>query len=230
MSECNRERDLILYDFCGTIADFQTGNAFVRFVLKKKNMQGNLCEKIRLFLNRIGFVKHFNYIFPQMAINKFLLLYQLKGIRYEELDKLAQQYYVEHVRPHLIGKVLDTIERHRSEGALIVLDSAGYEIYLKYFIEEYHIPVLLASEFEYRNGVFTGHLIGKDNYGYEKVRRLDTYFGNANFTSGFASVVGYSDSCSDLPVLEHCNQVICVNEGAQPEKWMVDIGADIICY
>ena len=230
MGEKNKIRELVLYDFCGTIVDFQTGNAYVRYVLKQKGISDNMYEKLRIFLNKIGFIKHFNYIFPKMAVNKSLLLYQLKGISYEELDGLAKQYYLEEVRPHLIGKVLDTIERHRSEGALIVLDSAGYAIYLKYFTEEYGIPILLASEFKCRNGIFTGHVAGKDNYGKEKVRRLEDYFGNTEFLANFSSVTGYSDSNSDMPLLELCDRVVCVNKEFQPKKWMLDIGADIISY
>lgn len=230
MSGEKEHRELILYDFCGTIADFQTGNAFVRYVLQRKCLNDNGYEKLRVFLNKIGFIRHFNYIRPKIAINKSLLLYQLKGLRYEELDELAHQYYIEQIKPHLIDKVLDTIEKHRSEGALLILDSAGYAIYLKYFTKEYGIPVLLASEFEYKNGVFTGQVQGKDNYGQEKVRRLEKYFGSTDFSVGFSSVVGYTDSYSDLPVLNCCNKVVCVNRGAQPEQWMLDMGAELICY
>ncbi len=230
MKENNKKRELVLYDFCGTIADFQTGNAFVRYVLKRKGIADNVYEKLRIFLNKIGFIKHFNYIRPKMAINKSLLLYQLKGIHYEELDELAMQYYVEEVRTHLIEKVVNTIGRHSSDSALIILDSAGYAIYLKYFTQEYNIPVLIASDFEYRNGIFTGRVAGRDNYGCEKVKRLREYFGCKEFTSGFSKVTGYSDSYSDKPMLDCCDRVVCVNKGLQPEKWMLDIGADIICY
>lgn len=230
MSERDKDRDLVLYDFCGTIADFQTGNAFIRYVLKRERISDDLYENLRVFLNKIGFIKHFNYMLPKMAINKSLLLYQLRGISYEVLDGWAYQYYIEEVKPHLIDKVIDTIEKHKQEGAFLILDSAGYSIYLKYFVKEYGIPVLLASEFEYKNGFFTGHVIGNDNYGREKVRRLKEYFRSAEFTSGFSKVVGYSDSCSDIPILECCDKVICVSKGPKPEKWMLDMGADVICY
>ena len=230
MGESDKGRELVLYDFCGTIADFQTGNAFVRYVLKQKGISDNIYEKLRIFLNKIGFIKHFNYIRPKMAINKSLLLYQLKGIPYKELDELAYQYYREQVKPHLIDKVMDTIERHRSEKALIILDSAGYAIYLKYFTEEYRIAVLLASEFEYKDEIFTGRVIGNDNYGYEKVRRLKAYFEDGDFASGFSQIVGYSDSYSDMPLLECCNKVVCINKGSLPQKWMLDLEAEIICY
>ncbi len=230
MNGTDKKRELVIYDFCGTIADFQTGNAFVRYVLKHKGISDNRYEKLRFFLNKIGFIKRFNYIFPKMAVNKFLLLYQLKGLSYEELDKLAYLYYCDEVKPHLIEQVVDTIEKHRSEGALLVLDSAGYAIYLKYFTEEYNIPVLLASEFQYKNGIFTGIVEGKDNYGREKLQRLKQYFKTSEYSSDFSKVIGYSDSYSDMPVLEHCDKVVCVYKGPRQEKWMSDIGADIIRY
>ncbi len=225
-----KKRELILYDFCGTIVDFQTGNAFVRYVLNKKGIPADFYEKLRIFLNKIGFIKHFNYIYPKIAINKSLLLYQLRGLKYEELNELAYQYYEERIKPHFIGAVIDTIKKHHLNKALIILNSAGYAIYLKYFAEEFDIPILLASEFEYRNGIFTGKVLGKDNYGQEKVRRLRQYLGEKEFAANFSGIIGYSDSYSDMPILKCCDHVVCVNRGPCPEKWMIDLGADIICY
>lgn len=230
MSRKDGNRKLVIYDFCGTLADFQTANAYVRYVLKGKNLSENVYEDFRVFLNKIGFIKRFNYMLPKMAVNKSLLLYQLKGIDYAELDKLAYQYYMEQVKPHLIDKVVDTIKRYQDDGDLIVLSSAGYKIYLKYFTEDYHIPVLLATDFKYKNDIFTGKILDKDNYGKEKVKQLEKYFGQAEFSSGFSQVVGYSDSDSDMPVLEKCDKIICVNKGIQTQEWMENIGADVICY
>ncbi len=230
MNQNDKPKLLVIYDFCGTIADFQTGNAFVRYVIRKKDIAINRYERLRCFLVRTGFIKRFNYIFSKMPINKALLLYQIKGISYKELDEFANQYYIEIIKPHLIKKIIDTIKRYQSEDAVIVVDSAGYAIYLKYFVEEFNIPILFASEFEYKSGVFTGRIIGKDNSGEEKVRRLNEHFGSTEFKSRFTSVIGYTDSSSDMPLLKLCDKVVCVNKGNDPERWMLDIGAEIICY
>lgn len=220
---------LVLYDFCGTIVDVQTPNEYVRYVKRRLNIKIGFVEYFRIFLNKIGFIKRYNYIFPKIAVNKSLLLYQIRGIEYDVLDTLARDYYYEMVKPHIIPQVLDTMEFHRKNGATLSIISAGYEIYLKYFAQEFSIPIVIASEYEYKNDIFTGRVKGRDNYGKEKLEKVIKYWGKDNLKL-YKNIVGYTDSLSDLPLLEICNEKVFINHGNKVEEWMSKEGTKVICY
>ena len=198
------EKEVVFYDFCDTLVSFQTANAFVRFVLNKSNNSNNSIEFFRKFIIKCRLTRIINLFYKRISVNKALLLRQLKGQSYDTLNKMAYEFYTTEIKPRLIKPVINRLEKDIREHNIIIIISGGYDIYLKYFVKEFKISHLICSELRFQKDIFMGSLLDSDCMGKEKVKRIRAYSG-LHLTDDFKKVC-YSDSLSDLPLFEFCDE------------------------
>lgn len=203
-----------ILDFCDTIVDFQTANAYALYTLECLHMHPFLRWILRQGFSRRYFKKHW-------MDEKRLLLYMLRGTGEESLTKTAEGYYNEMIKPHFQRPVVDEIQRLHERGYDLYLVSGGYSIYIRFFAEEYGFERVISNDFMYYNGVFTGRLCDKDCMGVEKVRRINMVL-NKDDTEDSVSI---SDSISDLPILKWADRAIVVSKDSR-RKWPEENGFD----
>jgi phosphatidylglycerophosphatase C len=118
-------------------------------------------------------------------------------MRESELRDAAQQYVDVRlpalIRPEMVERVR---ERQRC-GHEIVLVSASPALYLEVWAERAGFDAVLATELEFRDGQFSGHLASPNCRGQEKVRRLHQWFGEVRPHVLYA----YGDSAGDQEML-----------------------------
>lgn len=219
--------EVILYDFCGTLVDFQTANAFVSFVIDKLGIRRSFTEYLRLSLHRLHLIPIINRFHTGMSVNKALYLYLLKGYKYCILNSLAREFYNCCIKKHFVTTVLRKLQKDVSDGKNVIIISGGYDIYLKYFVEEFNIQHLICSKLQFKNNRFTGKIIGKDCMGSEKVRKLYNNFPLLKYNLKKQMTL-YSDSPSDIPLFMECDIRIAVVEGDEIPLWTKDIAAQIL--
>lgn len=220
-----KKKRIAIYDFCETLVDFQTGDEFVHFVGREIGYERIIKrERIRksfFFVFRLSD----RYIDLRKGnFNKLFILNELKGLKKTEIDILARKYYEKMIKPHLISSVVDRLVEDKSKGEVIIV-SASYMPFLRYFGKEYKISTIITNEFAYKKGVFTGKLKRNDCWGKEKVKRLSEKI--ENFKEYYS--VSYSDSFSDLPILEIADEAIVVSKDSQ-QKWASDRGYEQIVW
>lgn len=214
-----KDKQVAFFDFCETLVNFQTADAFVDFV---RESNGNSCMKfLNSFLNVLKSVKIIavlNKLFSNTSLEKRLKLLQLRRLGYEELNFMAGLFYQNLIRPNLIGPLITELQRLRQHGYEVCLVSAGYSIYLKYFAEEYQIKHLISNEvkFSQHRNYCLGTILGRDCIHSEKVKRIETYYENQNID--FNKCISYSDSISDLPMLLLTGEGVVVSRGAS-QAW-----------
>ena len=210
----NKEK-VALFDFCETIANFQTGDAYINYV---RNQTGNKLMKrkasFRVLLHKLWLIPVLSLLFPRLSVNKRLVLWQLKGFSKSELDSYAKAYYENVVRLNLIPEVVEELKRLQKDHWRILIVSAGYEIYLKYFCEDFGIPQenLIAVKIKFNNDKCAGTFDGGDRL-WDKTQKLDELFDRNRIYS-----VAYSDSISDLLMLQWANEGIVVRS-ADRNNW-----------
>lgn len=193
MPEKNR---IAVFDFCETLANFQTADAFVRFVIEHEGK--TRWSIIYQILRKYKVVAALARLFPHRSINKAFVLLQLRGLSEESMIEYGIKYYQEIVKPNLIQETIDELRMWQSKGERILLASGGYDVYLRYFAEEYGIAAIdtVSTKLKFRRGVFTGFFDGPDCMRKQKVKRLSKILSrNACY------IRAYSDSDSDLPLL-----------------------------
>ena len=222
--------DLVIYDFCGTLVDFQTANAYVNFVVSEKGLPKRGIDYARIALNKLHLIPFLNRFFKHKYINKAMILYRLKGYSYNEMDFYAKEFYNMRIKGHLIRPVVERLKQDIAIGKTVAIVSGGYDIYLKYFASEVGVTNLLCSSLSFINGIFSGRIDGIDCMGDNKVTRLSAYFNEIDLSNLFENVTVYSDSDSDLPLFQISNKRIVVSKSNEIPAWANKIGAEVLIY
>lgn len=202
-----------LFDFCETIANFQTADAYVRYVQghsaptnKGVRMLYNILNKSRV----LGVVRRLK---PKGSIDKRFILKQMKGRTFDEMDRLAKEYYQNKIKPNMIAPVVAELKRLQSEGYSCYVISAGYDIYLKYFCEDFRIDGLLSTKVEFKDGICTGKFDGQDCMFEYKIDYI-----NSAIQGDRRQWFAFSDSVTDLPMLELVGNPVVISCG-KSQKW-----------
>lgn len=190
------------FDFCETLVNFQTADAFVDYVrltTRKKRML--ILERLRDFFFKYKILlvlcKITRYKYPIYKVSK---LFQVRGFHKSELEELAKGYYKEKIKPNIIYQTLDILKQKQTSGYKIVIVSGGYDIYLKFFVEEYGIDELYSTKIKFTDKICAGIIDGVDCMYDNKVKIIESKYNKDLIFSE-----AYSDSESDLPLLKWVN-------------------------
>ena len=218
-----------IYDFCETIANFQTANSFIEYITDEINTeQINRVIKTRKFYSKIGFKKATNVLghFTNYYFDKFFLLTAIKGMTKQQIEEYGRKFYRDRIKDNLISVTVDRIRLEQEAGYRIIIISASYEPVVKAFCDDYHIDHLIANMFDYdSNDRFTGKIIGKDCIGKNKVKRMNSCLSEYDYTI----LKSYSDSKSDIPILLAAETGIVISRNRH-QKWTEKYGFQEIIW
>lgn len=203
------------FDFCETLANFQTADAYVNYI--RTNYGTKLMsrkENFRVLLQKSKIIDFLQRIFPHSSINKRLVLWQLRGFGQQELEVFASEYYKNVIKPNFISESVKEMVRLQEDGWRIVIVSAGYEIYLKYFAVNFGISLsdVIAVKIKFKNDKCCGCFEGGDRV-WDKTDKMDSLFNKSGIES-----IAYSDSPSDIPMLNWADKAIVIRRNDKP-KW-----------
>jgi HAD superfamily hydrolase (TIGR01490 family) len=138
-------------------------------------------------------------------------LQAIRGCRREWLIEIARSVVRERLLPRVYPGALDLIEQHRGEGRLVFLASSSPQDYLALLAHE-----LEATRLEVRDSVYTGRLRGPLCHGRHKAERVASMARalRIDLERSFA----YSDSASDIPLLDLVGCPVAVNPDAALAK------------
>lgn len=213
-----------LFDFCETIANFQTADAYVRYVQSHSAPTNTGIRLLYNFLNQsraLGIVRRLK---PKGSVDKRFILKQMKGRTYEEMDRLAEDYYNNMIKPNMIEPVVSELKRLQFEGFAIYVISAGYDIYLKYFVQDFKVDGLLSTKIEFKDGVCTGRFDGQDCMFDYKIDYI-----NSKIKGDHSEWLAFSDSITDLPMLELVGRPVVISRG-KSQKWAEKKGFEQIIW
>lgn len=204
-----------LFDFCETLVNFQTADAYVDFVREKIQDKRMLrIERLHNCLTRIKIIQCIELISRyRYSINKRIKLWQLRGLQLETLQELAKDYYLKKIKPNFIPDLLDRLIELKNEGYIVLLVSGGYDIYLCYFVEEYSLAGLISTRIGFKNNICTGKFDGFDCLRDGKTILLNSYYSDKPTYS-----IAFSDSITDLPFLKWVDEGFVVSRN-KSQKW-----------
>jgi HAD superfamily hydrolase (TIGR01490 family) len=215
MTEENSNKRVAVFDFCETLVDFQTANAFVDYVRRNTNYTSvKLLNFFYVLLVKSQAVKLLHIITRhKISIGKHIKLWQLCGIKQQTIEMLSVGFYEQCIKPHLIDETIGIMKQLQSDGYVLGLSSGGYDIYLRLFVKDFGLDFCQSSEIDFKNGRCTGRMKDNDCMRNEKVLRLNKSFGKS-----LVSSVAYSDSKSDLPLLLWAEHGVVVSRNTH-QKW-----------
>jgi len=209
---------IALFDFCDTLVDFQTGDAFIDFIRENtKKKKALIFEKFRVFLIKIRFFSILSKIFPSNNWHKKLKLFQLKGSAKSEIEHLSLLYYIERIKPRLIKRIIQELQQYKKEGYSIYIVSGGFSDYIIHFCKEFEINEPIATNIKYKNEICLGIIDGIDCMHAAKIDKIKNVIDLSNIN--LEQSVAYSDSITDLPLLTIVKNGVVVSK-KHSQNWV----------
>lgn len=210
------DKKLVIFDFCGTLIRFQTADRYVQFCVERlkdhkavrwRRGMVKMMDKLRVF-------KIYYHIQHGNNWRKRVILRQLKGVSYKECDQLAKRYFEEELLPNVVQPLTDKLKEHLKNGDRVCILSGGYDVYIKYFAQYFGIKEVISSKIAFRDGKCLGRMEGKDCMREDKLEYIRP------FLKGTKTIC-YTDSKSDLPLLEMIDEPIVVSKES-PQQWATE--------
>lgn len=146
----------------------------------------------------------------------------------EQLERWRADFMERKIRPIMLPKARDLVEKHRSMGALCAIITATNSFITGPIAEEFGVPHLIATDPELMNGQFTGKCLGTPCFRDGKPARVQAWLAERGLSLGsFDESWFFSDSRNDLPLLELVNRSVAVDpdpvlaETARTRGWRI---------
>ena len=201
------------------VSHFETGDRFIEYIIEKTG-DASLLKKLRLLRKRRTSIltKVLKKIFHYDFNYKTKLLMLIKGFKKQEIESFSKSYYNDEIKNNKIDNTNALLLEYRRKGYKIVILSAGYYSYIKFYAEDNKIDDVIANEFYYDdNQMFVGKIKGKDCYGEEKKNAFKSKY------SSYSNLVFVSDSMSDYPMFKIADvkYFVSKNDVKLPSDWSV---------
>ena len=127
----------------------------------------------------------------------------------EALHDWRHRFLTEKVTPMFLPKAEALVDQHRQRGDTVLIITATNRFVTEPIAEALGIPNLIATEPEFRDGRYTGHVAGTPSFQDGKIKRLDQWLSQREEDT--AGAWFYSDSHNDLPLLEQVDNPVGVD-------------------
>lgn len=193
---------LALFDMDGTLID---GNTTADYV-KSRWERGLLRTRDAL----TAMVVYGRYRLG--AVDMVTLLHEaaweVKGQSEQALIEECRVIYEERVRSRICPGMRQKVLEHQRAGDQLAIVTASTPYIARHLAAELQIDVLLATELEVVDGLFTGRLAGNPCFGHFKIDAVARLLEAQQFS--LADAYFYSDSDSDAPLLERVGKPVAV--------------------
>ncbi|MCF8427101.1 MAG: haloacid dehalogenase-like hydrolase [Bacteroidia bacterium] len=216
-------KNLVIFDFCDTLVNFQTANEFCRYILKKRSKY--LFIYLDFILEGLMIYRLIQKLKISNDLQKLLLLKALKGLTKEELDTFGIEFVDEVIEKSINRDVFSYFTKHQGDGDVVVINSGGYESYLKYFAIKHNVTYCYSSQFRYDGNVFVGSIAGDDCLGIEKVKRMKK---DSILEKSYTEIIVFSDSPTDMPIFDLADRKVAVIKTKIIPTWC-QTNFEIIC-
>jgi HAD superfamily hydrolase (TIGR01490 family) len=135
----------------------------------------------------------------------------IRNIHEDELKELVKEFYSKRLSNIFYVDAINTMKKLKSQGYKIYLISASAEFYLEELYNIKEVDKVIGTRFKFTNGYYSEEIVGENNKGEEKVRRLMEFLEKEKIEVDFKNSYMYSDSLSDLPLLKLVGHPYLIN-------------------
>lgn len=152
---------------------------------------------------------HFGASATRLARMRKVLLQLTRGWSRAQVSEIVEETLESIVEPIIYAEAMDLIEQHRAEGHMVVIVSASPQEIVVPLSEHLGVDAAISSEAEVGDdGRYTGEMAFYA-YGPHKAEAIEAFAAKHNID--LATSYAYSDSFSDVPMLECVGHSIAVN-------------------
>ncbi len=179
-------------------------------------------------IKTISFFRYFNiiagFLLYKLSLYKNaaqLLEYSLKnfkGEKEENIYKYVNDFFEMRLRKYYYKYTKEIIILIQDSGNRIIVLSAVIDPLVKKICEDLNIKEYVSTRLDFNSeGIFTGNIIDKQNYGSNKLENIKRYLDNHNVDE--KDVVIMTDHISDIALIKYFKNAIVANPNRQMKKW-----------
>ena len=191
------------FDVDRTLVACNTGRLFLRDLRRRGEIS------FLRALRAMGWMLKYHLSLIDLDAVAALLVAQMRGKSERDFAERCRRWVEDEVLPLLLPSALRQIERHRQEGHLLAILSSSPTYVTRPIAETLGLDEVLSTQFEVEGGQFTGRLLGPACFGKGKVHWAEDLVSRK--AVDLASSWFYTDSYSDLPMLERVGHGVVVN-------------------
>lgn len=144
-----------------------------------------------------------------------------RTVRNARLQPAIDDFVTKQIAGNIRPGAARQIGEDRADGVVSVVVTAAPEIYAESIARGLGIDACIATRHHRAaNGDLLARIAGENNYGAEKVRRVEEWLAQTGFERMQCKITAYTDHPSDAPILEFADDGILVGEFAKPlDQW-----------
>jgi HAD superfamily hydrolase (TIGR01490 family) len=208
------------FDLDHTVLSVNSGSLWVKYQYQKGVLsRGDLVKTLAYLLG---------YRFALVDVEKIVnvAVARIDGMPEADMRQEVHDWYESEVRQHVNPIMKRVIKDHGDAGHKLVLLTASSPYISEKVCEELGFDDFLSTRFEVHEGKFTGRLHGPMCYGAAKVTYGQKWLSDHERLLNKAWF--YSDSFTDLPMLEAVGNPVAVNPDPRLERWARKHGVQIL--
>jgi len=157
---------------------------------------------------------------------------KLSGIKKEDLLRVSEKCFKKRVKPNIYSGAAGLISSALDRGERVIFATSSFDFIIKPLEEYFGIEGSIACELEYKDGKTTGNLVGYSSFGPKKKTAAQSWLEKNGVKKEDVSF--YSDSYTDIPLLEYCGNPVAVNPDrillreAKSRGWKIMRFTDVI--
>jgi HAD superfamily hydrolase (TIGR01490 family) len=153
---------------------------------------------------------------------------RLEGESEDAMRDRVMSWYEAEVRPHIIDEMAERVAWHRERGHRTVVLTASSPYVAEPCARDLSIDDVCSTRFEVVDGVFTGQLDGPMCYGDGKVAVAEAFAAAGGYS--LENAWFYSDSYTDLPMLERVDNPVATNPDPRLARHARRVGMQILDF
>ena len=134
---------------------------------------------------------------------------KLAGIEKDDLLRASEESFEKHIKQNIYSEAAGLIAGALDRGDRVIFATSSFDFIIKPLEEYFGIEGSIACELEYSNGRTTGDLVGHSSFGPNKKTVAHAWLEKNGVKREDVSF--YSDSYTDIPLLEYCGNPVAVN-------------------
>ena len=186
-------------------------------------------SRIHKFFWFIGFLPKVVYylILDRISRPQFNRVFyrNYRGMDATALNALATDMFGSYLRQKIFPEAISQIEEHKAQGDHVVLLTGSLNFIVQPIAEFLGADTIIAPELKEQDGFFTGKLTTEPLIGEQKAIAMKKYAQHADISLDIC--YAYSDSKSDLQMLESVGIPIAVNPSKGLRQHALELGWEI---
>jgi len=157
---------------------------------------------------------------------------KLAGIEKADLLRASEKCFEKRVKPNIFAGAAGLIRDALEKKDRVIFATSSFDFIIKPLEDYFGIEGSIACQLEYSGDKTTGNLVGHSSFGPQKKAAAENWLEKNGVRKEDVSF--YSDSYTDIPLLEYCGNPVAVNPDkillreAKARGWKVMRFSDVI--